>query len=193
MINICEFIKTNIEIRQYEIENTKDYNINKNCLNLLNLDDFTILNIINSNNPDNYDLIYRLSSKSFENPNKIISNRLEGLTYMLSNMNYMTRIEFDNIKHVEKYKYFLISFYILAGQIFTDGNHRVCYKYLLNQGINKNRIHGIIKTIDLCRRYKNVDWNNIHEFIQKLINNLITVINIKNENILLEKIENLFI
>lgn len=193
MISIYDFIKVNIKIRQNEITyvNPKLYNIDNECLKLINLDDLSLSKIIN--NPENYDIIYKISSKSFETPTKIISNRLEGLTDMLSNVNFITKIEFENIKYIQKYKYFLVSFYILAGQVFSDGNHRVCYQYLLTQGIDENKINSIIGTIDSFRRYKYIDWYNLHEFIQKLINNLVVVINQKNENLLLEKIENLFI
>lgn len=191
MIDICDFIRTNIEIRKNEIVNSKEYNINKNCLKLL--DPNNLLNISFLTNPDNYNLIYRISSKSFDTPTIMISNRLVGLSYMLANINYFTGIEFENISYVQKFKYFLIAFYILAGQVFSDGNHRVCYHYLLEQGIDKNKISSIIGTIDLCRRHKNIDWDNLHDFIQKLINNLLYVINQRDENILLEKIENLFI
>ena len=193
MIDVCDFIKINIEIRTYEITGIKDYNLNKNCLNLLTLNNSSLLNTINSTNPDNYDIIYRLSSKSFETPSRIISNRIDGLACILSNINYMTGYKFNNIKYVEKYKYFFVSFYILAGQVFSDGNHRVCYHYLLTQPINKDRISGIIGSIDSCRRHKNIYWDNLHEFIQKLIDNLGLVIGHRDEKLLLEKIENLFI
>jgi hypothetical protein len=191
MIDICDFIRINIEIRKNEIENSKEYNINKNCLKLL--DQNNLLNMSFLTNPDNYDLIYRISSKSFDAQSIIKSNRLVGLSCALANINYITGIEFENIRYIQKFKYFLISFYILAGQVFSDGNHRVCYHYLLKQGIDKNRISSIIGTIDLCRRHKNIDWDNLHDFIQKLINNLFYVINQRDENILIEKIENFFI
>ena len=191
MIDICYFIRTNILIRKNEIENSKEYNINKNCLKLL--DTNNLLNISFLTNPDNYNLIYRISSKSFYNPTTMISNRLVGLSYMLVNLNYLTGTEFKNIKYVKKFKYFLITFYILAGQVFSDGNHRVCYHYLLEQGIDKNRISRILCSIDSCRRHTNIDWSNLHDFIQKIINNLFHIINEKEENLLLEKIENLFI
>lgn len=199
MINICDFIKANIEIRKCELTGIKDYNINKKCLNLLTENNSSLLSLINTNNPynpynpDNFDIIYRISSKSFESTSRIISNRLEGLSSMLVNINYKTGDKFNNIEYVEKYKYFLVSFYIVAGQIFSDGNHRVCYQYLLYQGLTIDKISRIIKTIDLSRRNKYIDWNNLHDFIQKLIDNLISIINQRDENILLEKIENLFI
>lgn len=193
MCDIVYFIKTNIKIRTCEITGTKEYNLNKDCLNLLTLNNISLLNTIDSNNPDNYNIIYRLSSKSFETPYKIISNRLNGLGCILSNINYITGIKFNNIKYVEKFKYFLVSFYILAGQVFSDGNHRVCYEYLLTQGINKNRISCIIGTIDTCRIHKQINWDNLHVFIQKLIDNLDFVITQKDDNLLLEKIENFFI
>jgi hypothetical protein len=193
MINICDFIKANIEIRKYELTGIKDYNINKKCLNLLTENNSSLLSLINANNPDNFDIIYRISSKSFESTSRIISNRLEGLSSMLVNINYKTGDKFNNIEYMEKYKYFLVSFYIVAGQIFSDANHRVCYQYLLYQGLTIDKISRIIKTIDLSRRNKYIDWDNIHDFIQKLIDNLISIINQRDENILLEKIENLFI
>lgn len=193
MIEIGDFIKTNIEIRENEIwsVNQYKYSINKNCQKLLYSDN--LLNINFLTNPDNYDLIYRISSKSFENPTTMISNRLVGLSCMLNGINYFTGMDFENIKYVQKYKYFLVSFYILAGQVFSDGNHRLCYNYLLSQNIDKNRISSIIGTIDLCRRHKNIDWNCIHDFIQTLINNLFFILNQRDENILVEKIENFFI
>lgn len=191
MINVIDFVRTNIQIRKYEIDISKQHSINKNCLKLLNSDKLSNDDFLT--NPYNYDLIYRISSKSFETPTKIISNRLVGLSCMLDNINYITGIEYENINYVLKYKYFLVSFYILAGQVFSDGNHRVCCHYLLEQGIDKTRINNILGTIDLCRRYKNIYWNNLHEFIQKLINNLFFVLNQHDENVLVEKIENLFI
>ena len=191
MNDIFDFIRINIKIRNNEIENSSEYNINKNCLKLL--DQHNLLNMSFLTNPDNYNLIYRISSKAFDTSTMIISNRLVGLSYMLANTNYITGIEFENIKHVQKFKYFLISFYILAGQVFSDGNHMVCYYYLLEQGIDENKISNTIGTIDLCRRQKNIDWLNLHDFIQIFINNLFYVINKRDENMLLEKIENLFI
>lgn len=191
MIDICDFIKTNIELRKNEIESSNQYSINKNCLKLLDSKNLLTVNFLI--NPDNYDLVYRISSKSFETPTKMISNRLIGLYCMLADVNFMTKIEFENIKYVQKFKYFFVSFYILAGQVFSDGNHRVCYHYLYECGINKNRISSIIGLIDICRRHKNIDWDNLHDFIQKLINNLFLIVSQRDDTILVEKIENLFI
>jgi hypothetical protein len=193
MFNICDFVRQNIKIRSVEITNTKAYNINKKCISLLSLNNGDLLDIIDSTNPDNFDIIYRLSSKSFDTPSVIISNRIEGLNCMLSGINYTSGVEFENINHVSKYKYFLIVFYILVGQVFSDGNHRVCYNYLLSNKINEYKIEKIIGTIDSCRRYQQINWDNLHKFIQKLINNLVLIITQTNENIILEKIENLFI
>lgn len=193
--NICDFIKLNIETRKAELDVTKKQNhyIDEKCFNLLSLDNDTLLNRISLTNSDNFDIFYKISSKSFDTPFIIISNRIEGLNCLLSNINYESKIKFENIDYVSKYKYFLITFYILAGQVFSDGNHRVCHQYLLANGIEEIKILNIIRTIDSCRRYRIIDWNNLHEFIQKLINNLVLIVTQRDESIIMEKIENLFI
>jgi hypothetical protein len=193
MNNICDFIKTNIVIRKQEVTMTNFHYIDKHCLNLLNLNNVSLLNKFSPTNPDNIDLIYKLSSKSFDSPSTMISNRIDGLGCMLANINYSSGIEFTNINYVGKYKYFLITFYILAGQVFSDGNHRVCYQYLLANNIEKSKISNIIEIIDSCRRNKKIDWDNLHKFIQKIIDNMVLFITRRDENLILEKIENLFV
>ena len=186
-----DFIRANIKIRENEISfsNPTQYNLNSRCLNLLS-STFDSINIFDS--IDN-DILYRISSKSFYDPNKIISNRILGLQCILTGINFTTGKQFDNISFIKQYKYFIVAIYLIAGQIFTDGNHRVCQQYLNYQGFPYDKSINIIKIIDNCRRIQTIDWENIHEFIQKIINNLAKIITNKNENLILEKIENLFI
>lgn len=195
MNNLTDFIITNIKIRKDEllIKNQKNYYLNSNCLKLLDDKILPQIDLDFINNTNNFDIIYRLSSKSFLEPYLLESNRLEGLYCMLDNINYQTKLFYKNINFVKKYKYFLIAFYIVAGQIFTDGNHRVAFHYLISTGIDEKKASNTVKMIDSCCKYKKISWCNIHEFIQKLIDNLTLIINQNNENIILKKIENLFI
>lgn len=198
-VDIFYFIKTNIIIRKDEINSLekKPYYIDSECLILVNSIEKSNINFREFFVQKNFNIIYKLSSKSFDTSNTLIinnTNRLAGLNCLLSNINYKTGKLFNNIKYVEKYKYFFVSLYILAGQVFSDGNHRVCYEYLISQGIDDIKVSRIINMIDLfCRNNKKICWENLHEFIQKIIDNLITVVDFRNEKSLLEKIENIFI
>ena len=200
MNSLEDFIKANIKIRENEVTNElkKQYHIDMRCLNLMKFID----NFENSNRSDisdiinnlDYDILYRISSKSFSNPGTIISNRILGLKSILECINFTTGRLYENILHVLPYRYFLVSFYLIAGQIFSDGNHRVCQQYLMIcHSFSYDKSIGIIKMIDSCRKHKLIDWSNIHDFLQKFIDNLARIITEKNESIILEKIENLFI
>lgn len=197
--NIFDFIKTNIIIRKNEITSPekKPHYIDSECFVLLESIEKSNINFKDFLVEKNFNIIYKLSSKSFDTSNTLIinnTNRLEGLNCFLLNINYKTGKLFNNIKYVERYKYFFVSLYILAGQVFSDGNHRVCYQYLISHGINNVKVSRIIDMIDLFyRSNKNICWENLHEFIQKIINNLVMEVDLKNENLLLEKIEKIFI
>lgn len=193
-MEFISFIRFNINIRfdELNILNKLDYHIDEECVNLLNSNDLIILHKIHNNS----DIFYKISSKSFNviaDRRNFVVDRLSGLNHLLNNLNFKTKNLFIGIEIVGKYKYFLISSYIIAGQIFTDGNHRTVIKYLKHNGYDCERINTIINLIDNVIISKNVRWDNIHEFIQKLIDNIVHVINTNCENLLVEKIENLFI
>lgn len=215
MININHFIKKNIEIRlsEYHRQETKPHYIDDNCISYLNWLKSLDLDDIYSNYPElfyfdlnelatnpyymnhqiNRDLIYRLSSKSFESNSNIKSNRIEGLNSILLGYNYKLDCEFINFKYINKYKYYIICLYVIGGQVFTDGNHRICWHYLKSQNICETKIWNIIKALDGFIKHSQVSWNNLHEVIQNFINNIYKIISNRNDDILLEKIENLFI
>ena len=85
---------------------------------------------------------------------------------------------------------FIISCYIIVGQIFSDANHRVVLKYLDSIGFSYSKSIKYIEMIDNARRTKNLSWEDIHDFIQILISNIILV---QGEDELNEKIEKMFI
>lgn len=223
MININHFIKKNIEIRINELHSleSKPHYINDNCLLYLNwlrsldIDDI-YTNTSNSSNKNypglfyfdlnelstnpyylnhivNEDLIYRLSSKSFQSNSNTKSNRLEGLNSILSGINYKLGYEFMNLKYIDKYKYYVVCLYVIGGQVFSDGNHRVCWYYLKSQNICETKIWNIIKSLDIFIKKHQIHWDNLHEVIQNFINNLYKIISNRNDDILIKKIENLFI
>ena len=215
MDSIVDFIRANIKLREHEIlsDNPKPYQIDIKCLKLLdniNLVKIELLVSLGSvpvgmletqvselgfeptNALDN--ILYRISSKSFDDiTGKIISNRVCGLHCILAGINYKTGKKFNNINWVQGLKHFLIALYIISGQVFSDGNHRTSYQYLISIGTDKEKAVRTIKMIDTCGKKKQIDWSNIHEFIQKLINNLTEIISDKNEQLVFEKIENFFI
>lgn len=193
-MNIAELIRFNINSRYCEISKPfqMPYYINEECLNLLNCNDLTLLDMMNQN----LNLFYRISSKSCDFAGNNISfntNRIEGLNNLINGVNFKTKLPFNNVAIFKKYHYFLIPVYIISGQIFTDGNHRTAIEYLTNLGYNSPRINLLVNLIDKCIKEKNVRWETVHEFIQKIIDNVACVIDNNNENLLIEKIENLFI
>ena len=60
-------------------------------------------------------------------------------------------------------------------------------------GCSLSKASEIIKMVDKCIVHRNICWENIHEFIQIFINNLAFVLDERNGNLLIEKIENIFI
>ncbi len=197
--HINYFIKLNILERINELDylNPKKYHLNMECINLLNIlslrPNINLLEIIDK------DTIYRLSSKSVEKilimPNQCLNvpeNRLEGLSYLLNGKNYQTGEYFKQIEKIIPYIHFVHVYYILVGQIFTDCNHRICFKYLSSKQIDKSDCEKIINIIDHVRKIKSIIWENLHMFVQIIINNIVKFIEFGEINIE-EKIENIFI
>ena len=191
------FIKLNILERINELDylNPKKYHMNMECVNLLNVmllrPNINLLKIMDK------DILFRLSSKSVENfligPNQnIIENRLEGLYYLLNGKNYQTNKYYKQIEKIISYIHIIHVSYILIGQIFTDRNHAVCFKYLLSKQISKSECEKIINQIDYARQIKLIVWENLHEFIQIIINNIVKLVEL-GENNIAEKIENIFV
>lgn len=205
---INEFVKTNIQLRIDELSsiNKKNYHINERCVELLNLIDvyltspesyFNILDIMDE------DILCRISSKSIlqipsnsqdKTITNIITNRLRGLDLMLNGINFKTGVTYCGFLNISKYRYFIVAFYIVAGQVFTDCNHRVCNEYLCSCGIPKEKANKIIKAIDVCRNNKSVGWDNLHKCVEKIISKLNRMSEEEiNEIISNEKIENIYI
>jgi len=136
---------------------------------------------------EDLEMLQKISSKSFNN--KYIINRLKGLDQLLNGINFKTGTLFKDFDLVTSTHPLIISCYILAGQIFSDGNHRVVFKFLESQGLTFDKAAKYIKMIDNARINKNLSWDNIHDFIQLLISNIITV----KDKSLNQKIENMFI
>ena len=179
MDTINELVSININTRINELRENKLYSIDHKCVNLL----FKTTSIRNAlicddtnNNIINNDILYRISSKSFSNPNGLFENRIKGLDDLLNNINFTTRQKFINIDDLElSFKWLIVSFYIIAGQVFSDGNHRSCCQYLLSQGFTHIKVSNIIKRIDYYIYISGIEWSNIHIFIQKLIDKIISL------------------
>lgn len=134
------------------------------------------------------EMLKKISSKSFVNG--LVTNRVQGLECLLEGKNFITGIKYKHFDLASHAHPFIISCYILAGQVFSDGNHRVVFEYLTSQGFEFAKSIKYIQMIDHCRQTKNLSWENIHEFIQILISNIVAV---KGEIELSKKIENMFI
>jgi hypothetical protein len=162
-----DFVRCNLSIRKEHFED---------CINIYNsimLDKNLSIKSINNT------MLEKISSKSFPSSNikQFKSNRVEGLECMLHGINYITGKKFKgyDLSCITKYNYFFISLYILAGQVFSDGNHRVTIEFLQTQGFDYPKALQTINQIDLIRRKTSLDWDSIHNFIQVLINNIIAV------------------
>lgn len=107
-------------------------------------------------------------------------NKVEGLEYMTNGYNYLTKKKYVGYDLASKYKYFFVSFYILSGQVFPN-SHQYVLNYLESEGFSSNKCDQIIKTIDNIKKNVSLDWATTHDFIQKLINNIISVNDTKNE------------
>lgn len=168
MITTIDFVKSNLSIRKSSFTDCAS------VYNTIMLDpNLSIKSIDNK-------MLQKISSKSFVTSqltsnitNK--SNRLEGLDCMLNGINFLTGVIFKNYSKVIQYKYFFISLYILAGQVFSDGNHRVVLEYLQTLGFDQIKSTKILNTIDSIRRRTNLDWDSIHGFIQNLIDNIVLI------------------
>ncbi len=174
MKTAIDFVKANIIIRKDSFaSNPKLFN-----------------SIVFAKSIESYDLemLEKISSKSFVNG--YVTNRVQGLESLLQGINFLTGMEFKYFDKVSHSHPFIISCYILAGQVFSDGNHRVVLEYLNSQGFDFEKSIKYIQMIDCCRRNKDLSWENIHQFIQTLITNIFVV---KGENELNKKIESLFI
>lgn len=175
MKTAVDFVKANTIIRK------KSFISNPSLFN----------SIIYSNCIDSYDstMLEKISSKSFVSKDHVI-NRIQGLECLLNGINFETNEKFKHFNSVAHAHPFIITCYILAGQVFSDGNHRVVLEYLQTIGFSFDKSIKYIQMIDNARRNKNLDWENIHEFIQTLISNIVVV---KGEIELNKKIENMFI
>jgi hypothetical protein len=131
----------------------------------LTIHSFDLDNIIRTIDLQTLELI---SSKSFVKQGTII-NRLEGLECILNNINFLTGKKYNNIENMKpRIRHVLIAYYILAGQVFSDGNHRVTIEYLKSHNFRNEQIEKIIYEIDMNRR-NIVSWENIHDYIQHSI------------------------
>ncbi len=176
MNTVIDFVKSNLIIRKESFSNP----------NLFNAIVFS-----KSINSYNLEMLKEISSKSIvDSSTNTIINRLEGLECLLNGKNFITKEKFKHFNSVTHAHPFIIGCYILAGQIFSDGNHRVVLEYLQSTGLSFLKSVKYIEMIDHARRNKNLSWENIHEFIEILISNIFVV---KGEIELNKKIENMFI
>jgi hypothetical protein len=175
MKTAVDFVRTNITIRK------SSFSTNPQLFD----------SIIFSDSIDSYNLemLKNISSKSFIG-NGYIVNRLKGLEYLLNGLNFKTGEKFKNFDLVKHAHPFIISCYILAGQVFSDANHRVVMQYLNSMGYSYSRSIKYIEMIDNARRTKCLSWENISEFVQTLISNIVYV---EGDIEINKKIENMFI
>jgi hypothetical protein len=164
MKTAVDFVKANITIRKSSFSDNPQL----------------FISILSSKSIDSYDsmMLKNISSKSFNiNNNNYIVNRVQGLDCLLNGINFITGKKFTSFYLVSQSKIhpFIISCYILAGQVFSDGNHRVVMEYLHLTGHSYSKSIKYIEMIDNARRTKYLSWENIHEFIQTLISNIVDI------------------
>jgi hypothetical protein len=160
MKRAVDFVRANITIRKISFfNNPKLFN-----------------SIIFSDSIESYDskMLENISSKSFI-MNGYIVNRIKGLECLLNGINFETGERFVNFDLVKNEHPFIISCYILAGQVFSDANHRVVLEYLNSLGYSFSKSIKYVEKIDSTRRTKNLSWENIHDFIESLISNILDI------------------
>jgi hypothetical protein len=174
MKTAVDFVRANITIRESSFSTNHEL--------------FESIMFLDSINSYNSEMLKTISSKSFRNNSFV--NRLEGLEYLLNGLNFKTGEKFKYFDSVKNAHPFIISCYVLAGQVFSDGNHRVVLQYLNSIGYSYLRSIKYIEMIDNARRTKDLSWENIHDFIQKLLFNICCI---QGEIEINKKIENMFI
>lgn len=183
-----DFIKTNIIVRMNELENPcpKQHEINSRCVELIDIiesdSNYDILNMLKFNQ----DIFCRISSKSIG-----YKNRLEGLNFMLKGQNFQSTKIYEQFEQLNKYKFLVVCYYIVVGQVFSNGNHRVGIEFLMSNHIDKLNATNIVNIMDISRNVNQIGWENIHDFIQIIIFKLVKMINEKIN--FMEKIENIFV
>lgn len=176
-MSVIDLIKFNISVRK------SDFLLEPQIYNTIMLNpDFNLGSIDNQ-------MLQKISSKSFVS-DKLIFNRIHGLDCILNGINFATGKKYNNFDNVLSYKYFFVSFYIVGGQVFSDGNHRTALYYLQSKEIQPEKSIKIIKLIDTVIRKINLSWDQIHEFVQILIDNLAFIKETKNISLQIDQLIN---
>ncbi len=91
------------------------------------------------------------------------SDRLKSFYYFVNGINHFTNEEIEWFKNVSpKYLVFLIGCYIINAQVFSDGNHRTAYEYILKSGyFTQEETNFLIEKIKIIRYHVQTDFNSV--------------------------------